>query len=51
MQERHLRIEQNPIDLRVIYVPRANLNPRQGRAIAEGGLPNAGDTVRDRDTR
>ena len=32
MQERHLRIEQNPIDLRVIHIPRVNLNRRQAGA-------------------
>ena len=32
MQERHLRIEQNPIDLRVIHVHRGDFNSRQGAA-------------------
>ena len=49
MQERHLLIEQNPIDRRVIHVLRANLNHRQGRGIGEGSRANAGNAVRDRD--
>ena len=51
MQERHLRIEQNPIDLRVIHVPRANFNSRQGAATSEGSIPNAGNAVTNGDTR
>ena len=47
MQERHFRIEQNPIDLRVIRVPCANLNHRQGRATDEGSIANAGDAIRN----
>ena len=51
MQERHLPIEQNPINLRVIRVPNTNFNRRQGRATAEGSIPNAGDAIRNRDAR
>ena len=49
MQERPFRIEQNPIDDRVIHVPRANPNGRQAAALKEGIISDAGDTVRDRD--
>ena len=51
MQERHFRIEQNPINNRVIHVPRANLNCRQAGALTEGSPPDASDTIRDRDAR
>ncbi len=50
-QHRLLCIEQNPIDLRVIHVPRANLNRRQGAAPSEGTFPDAGDVVTNRDAR
>ena len=51
MQERHLRIEQNPIDLRVIHVSRGNLNRRQGAATSEGASPDVGNAIRNRDAR
>ena len=51
MQHRLLCIEQNPIDLRVIHVPRANLNCRQAAAAIEGPCPDAGNAVTNRDAR
>ena len=51
MQHRLLCIEQNPIDLRVIHVPRTNLNRRQVGAESEGRNPDAGDAVTNRDAR
>ena len=51
MQERHFRIEQNPIDLRVIHVPRGNLNRRQAAAVTECLPSDTCDAIRDRDAR
>ena len=51
MQHRLFFIEQNSIDTRIIQVPRANLNHRQAGAAIEGGIPDAGDTIRNRDAR
>ena len=45
MQERHFCIEQNPIDARVIYVPRVNLNGREAAAAIEGRITDAGETA------
>jgi hypothetical protein len=44
-QHRLLCIEQNPIDIRVIHVPRANLNRRQAAAGREGCKPDAADKI------
>ena len=43
MQHRLLFIKQNPIDIRVIQIPCANLNRRQVAAVTEGSSPDAGD--------
>ena len=51
MQERHFRIEQNPINSRVIHVPHANLNCRQIGAPAECSVSDASDAVGYRDAR
>ena len=51
MKERHFRIEQNPIDTRVIHVPRANHDTGKATALTKGIHPDAGDAVRDRDAR
>ena len=51
MQHRLFFIKQNPIDFRVIHVPRANLDARQAAAAREGTLPDAGDAVGYRDAR
>ena len=51
MQVRLFFIEQNPIDIRVSHVPRANLNHRQAGAAKEGKSPVAGDTITNRDAR
>ena len=50
MQVGHFRIEQNPIDLRVVCVPRANLNRPQGQAITKGSISNTSNAIWDRDT-
>ena len=50
MQQTHFRIEQNPIDLRVIHISWANLNRPQGHATTKGCIPNAGDAIWNRDT-
>ena len=51
MQNRLSSIKQDPFDIRVIHVTRANLNSRQAGAVREGSSPDAGDAVRDRDAR
>ena len=51
MQVRLLFIEQNPIHIRVIQISRANIDARQAAATKEGGIPDAGDAIRNRDAR
>ena len=45
MQERHFRIEQNPIDNCEIHVPRANVNCRQGATMREGTRSDMDETA------
>ena len=45
MQERHFRIEQNPIDNCEIHVPRANVNCRQGATMREGTRSDVDETA------
>ena len=51
MQHRLLFIKQNPINIRVIHVPRTKLNCRQAFAAAEGHLPDTGDSIWNCDAR
>ena len=51
MQHSLIFIEQNPIDIRKIHVPCANLGTGQATTAKEGITFDAGNAIRDRDAR